>query len=570
LLCLCLLIGAVVGREKGYWTEVQRASKHETLSLRLALKQQNLDVLESTLLDTADPASANYGQWWSSEAILDLVSPSIRVSNSIVEFLVANGASNVANHRDMIKFQMKVSDIESLFATALYYFEHSNGRSVVVRASGTYTLPTDIAEYVDFVAGLKEFPVPRETKVTPVNSVDKGYVAVPHLQSLYSLPTTYTNNYNSSVGLIEFENDSSFSYDDIELFVQNMGIANFTVTTVVGPYNDSTPDLESSLDVQYGGAIGVNSTVWFWTVADWMYEFATDLLNTTNPPLVVSMSWGWPESDQCYVDPNGCSNGTSFQYVDRVNIEFQKIGLNGITLVAASGDQGAPGDLDYMCDNATNPFSTIFPGASPWVLSVGATMLDSSLTVEDEADAPICSQVKCATSTKEVACSFPDALITSGGGFSNVSPRPSFQDAAVTAYFKSGTKLPDSNFFNNSNRGFPDVSALGHNYLIAYSGSMGAVDGTSCSSPVLAGIISLLNSERLNNGKKSLGYVVPLVYAAYASNPATFKDITKGNNKCTENCCLKTGYETAKGWDPVTGLGTPQFPALLAYVQTLP
>jgi hypothetical protein len=32
-----------------------------------------------------------------------------------------------------------------------------------------------------------------------------------------------------------------------------------------------------------------------------MYEFATDLLNTTNPPLVVSMSWGWPEPMQCQV-----------------------------------------------------------------------------------------------------------------------------------------------------------------------------------------------------------------------------------------------------------------------------
>jgi len=374
--------------------------------------------------------------------------------------------------------------------------------------------------------------------------------------------------------LIEFQNDASFAPKGLAVFVTDMGIPNITVTKIVGPFKDKDPDLESTLDVQYGGAIAINSSVWFWTVKGWMYEFATDLQAAKEAPLVVSMSWGWPEPFQCQIDATNCGKSSSYDYVNRLNVEFQKIGLSGITLVAASGDTGAPGDGNPGCDdpkspNATDPLSTIFPGASPWVLSVGATMLEADAESEYVlAEPPICKKYKCANVSTEAVCTYPGALITSGGGFSDVSPVPSYQSAVVNAYFASGVTLPPADTFNKSNRGFPDVAALGHNYLINAAGYT-PVDGTSCSSPVVAGIIALLNSARLNNNKPPLGFVAPVLYAAYAADPTTFTDITTGNNKCTESCCSKIGYEATKGWDPVTGLGTPQFPKLLKYVQSL-
>jgi subtilase family serine protease len=52
------------------------------------------------------------------------------------------------------------------------------------------------------------------------------------------------------------------------------------------------------------------------------------------------MSWGWPEPNQCGTVLNCTKGETSYQYVERTNVEFQKVGLRGITLLAASGDQG--------------------------------------------------------------------------------------------------------------------------------------------------------------------------------------------------------------------------------------
>ena len=99
-------------------------------------------------------------------------------------------------------------------------------------------------------------------------------------------------------------------------------------------------------------------------------------------------------------------------------------------------------------------------------------------------------------------------------------------------------------------------------------GQIMPVDGTSCSSPIFAAIIALLNDHQKNNGKPNLGFVNPVLYQMWVDNKNTFHDITKGNNWCTETqCCNNTfGYESAVGWDPVTGLGTPNFGLMMEWL----
>jgi subtilase family serine protease len=512
------------------------------------------------------------GKWKSAEEITEMVAPSKEVSNSVVEFLRAQGAPKVENFGDMVKVTASVSWVEEVLQTSLFFFQHKTKTSkVIIRAVGGYRIPSAIEEHVDFVAGLFEFPSIRDFKRDDVFAGVDGYVVPYVITNLYNIPTSYPVHPNSSICLVEFQDDQSYDKDDLTTFSKQNDIPQIVVSHIVGPFDGSEPDAESTLDVQYGAAIALNSTVWFWTVADWMYDFATDFLNTPKPPLVVSMSWGWPEPNQC--DVGDCTGDeTSLQYVQRTNVEFQKIGLLGVTLIAASGDQGAPGDSNPDCTSRKQPLSTIFPGASPWVLSVGATMLSNNTSSEKNFanPPPICQTHTCSTSTTEEVCSYPEALITTGGGFSNYVARPSYQNTAVANYLSSGVPLPPAADFNSSNRGFPDISALGHNYLIALSGEFEQVDGTSCSAPVIGGMIALLNSYRLNNNKPPLGFIIPLIYQAFTSDPSIYTDITTGDNKCTENCCDKYGYEATKGWDPVTGVGTPNFAKLLAFVQTLP
>jgi len=240
--------------------------------------------------------------------------------------------------------------------------------------------------------------------------------------------------------------------------------------------------------------------------------------NTTNPPFVFSMSYGDNEDT---VDPD---------YAARVNVEFQKTGARGITLLASSGDGGVAGSQPTKCTT----FIPTFPAASPYVTAVGGTR----------------------DSGPEVAASF------SGGGFSNLWARPSYQTSVVPNYFKVATGLPDPSRYNQTGAGFPDVSAQGVDFIILYHGASLGVSGTSCSSPTFAGIVGLLNDIRLQAGKSTLGYLNPLFY----SNPSVFNDITSGDNPG----CDTKGFPTAVGWDPVTGLGTPNFEALSTLVSSLP
>jgi tripeptidyl-peptidase-1 len=154
----------------------------------------------------------------------------------------------------------------------------------------------------------------------------------------------------------------------------------------------------------------------------------------------------------------------------------------------------------------------------------------------------------------EQAC---ETVIYSGGGFSNIFPLPAYQSAAVKSYFTNHLPPYTSAQYNNSQqtRGFPDISANGANYVVTVDGQWTLVFGTSASSPTFGSIITLINEARLNLGKSSLGFINPVAYA----HPEVFNDIARGGNQG----CGTPGFTSVSGWEPVTGLGTPNFARML-------
>jgi tripeptidyl-peptidase-1 len=100
----------------------------------------------------------------------------------------------------------------------------------------------------------------------------------------------------------------------------------------------------------------------------------------------------------------------------------------------------------------------------------------------------------------------------SSGGFSNYFPTASFQTSQVKAYLTSiGTQY--SGKYNASGRGFPDVAAQAESVAIYNEGSATPVDGTSCSSPIFASVVGLLNDLLIKAGKSPLGWMNPFIYA---------------------------------------------------------
>ena len=128
----------------------------------------------------------------------------------------------------------------------------------------------------------------------------------------------------------------------------------------------------------------------------------------------------------------------------------------------------------------------------------------------------------------------------SGGGYWRVFIAPAWQVAPG---------------FNNVRRGVPDISAVGNadtGYYICYGNSSACAQygGTSLSAPLWAGMLAVTNSYLVAQGKTPVGFVNPMIYQLpnTAQPFAPYNDITGGNNGV---------YSCAAGWDPVTGLGTP-------------
>jgi tripeptidyl-peptidase-1 len=99
------------------------------------------------------------------------------------------------------------------------------------------------------------------------------------------------------------------------------------------------------------------------------------------------------------------------------------------------------------------------------------------------------------------------------------------ETTAVASYLtKLGTQF--SGLYNASGRAYPDISAIGQKVEIVQRARTGLVAGTSCSSPIFASVIGLLNDQLISANKSVLGFLNPWIYA----NPGAFNDITTGNN----------------------------------------
>ena len=120
--------------------------------------------------------------------------------------------------------------------------------------------------------------------------------------------------------------------------------------------------------------------------------------------------------------------------------------------------------------------------------------------------------------------------------------------------------------FDTKARATPDVSLLAEGYQLVAGGKVITVGGTSAAAPAFAAIISLLNEARVAAGKPPMGFLNPFFY----SIPEAFTDVTVGSNKRDRSGTpWPYGFNCSKGWDPVTGLGTPQYDKLLAAAMAL-
>ena len=258
--------------------------------------------------------------------------------------------------------------------------------------------------------------------------------------------------------------------------------------------------------------------------------------------------------------------------------------LRGVSLLASSGDRGA--DSDIECDEPLLPY---WPVASPYVTAVGGTEL-TAVQYNLNNCPPLCSVlgVACVSGGIKVAAFMNASGYLSGGGFSSLIPRPAYQQRTVDAYLNSSSvSFPPASAFNRSGAACQPLGPrrarrvrIGWNAATLCNNTLDACEtspitaapqwypfgGTSQSSPIFAGVVSLLLARLRPPFRSAQPAAVPDGGGGARRLPRRYA----GDNK-RPGCDVGQGggYEASAGWDAVTGLGTPNFPAMLRYVDKL-
>eukprot|EP01119_Soliformovum_irregulare_P004530 TRINITY_DN15565_c0_g1_i1.p1 TRINITY_DN15565_c0_g1~~TRINITY_DN15565_c0_g1_i1.p1 ORF type:complete len:568 (-),score=185.62 TRINITY_DN15565_c0_g1_i1:11-1585(-) len=491
------------------------------VKLVIALKHRNVDRIEEVLEQVSTPDSPQYGQYWTQDQISELISPSQQDVQSVLNWLEAEGIRReqiqVNRRGDYLSVVLRTIEIESLLNAEINEFRHQETgttRMGLIR----YTVPCEVAPLIDFVAGLSRFPkFPRQKEIASPTLILTTPGVIRSAYSITMQPAPNTRNVQAIASFLQ----QYIKESDLTTFQQTFGLQTQAVSKIVGPNNSSQPGVEASLDIQYLMGIAAGIPTWVWSTPgenefqqepflDWIIQ-VDEQYSPQNFPKIFSISY---QDFEPSLSPS---------YMTRVSNEFALIGIKGITLCTGSGDWGT------QCMENCTKFQPDFPSSSPFIVSTGATEFLTEDILGPSGATP-----------------------WSSGGFSNVFKRPNFQDQVVRK-FLGISKTPIS-YFNLTGRGFPDISTIGINFQVFVQGSQRNVGGTSAATPTFASILSLINDMRIAKSLPTLGWVNPFLYKAYASNINTFRDVTVGNNQY--GCCTY-GFDAVQGWDPLTGLGTP-------------
>jgi subtilase family serine protease len=301
---------------------------------------------------------------------------------------------------------------------------------------------------------------------------------------------------------------------------------------------------EEVLDVEMVHVIAPQATLVIDLVKNNALNNVPNAVAAATESLRLAQSQGGVVSISAVGDTGGEHCDTHAQ-VAALQAALQATAGHHVTVIAASGDVGVVGEPCSLARSAFGgaPFTPVkgvsLPAADPLVLGAGGTSLYASHGT---------GRWRSETGWGLPYGNVGTAFQASGGGFSRRFAKPAYQDGIPGL---GGTRgVPDVSADANGHTGMAlAIATPGGGTYIRDSG------GSSASAPIWAGLIALADQY----AHRHLGFVNPALYRIAAS-PAyhrAFHDVTSGNNSVKFPPKTFTGYRAAPGWDPVTGLGSP-------------
>jgi kumamolisin len=436
-----------------------------------------------------------------------------------------------------VKLSGSVSAMEQAFQVKLFNYTHPSGdyRGRV----GAVNVPTAVKDIVQGVFGLDNRRVVRDRRDQAIAKNRKHMTSVP---SAWYIPSELASHYNfpagdgsgQCVGLLEF--GGGYFSSDLQGFCELANISSPTVTaistdgTATNAKDGAEGEVMLDIEVVAGVCPKASIVVYFaqFTEQGWITVLDAAVHDQTNNPGILSASWGESEDTDIW----------TLSAMTQVNETLQEAAMIGVTVCIAAGDDGSS---DAVTDGQAH---VDFPSASPYVLSVGGTTIPTK-----------------GGNNADIVWMEGDGLRSdnggsTGGGVSAVFPRPTWQSAITIQPLNPGALV---------GRCMPDLAANADwnasPYLLFVDGSAQPNGGTSAATPLVAGLLTLINAARAPGQR--VGFLTPVLYQASPGTTGTVGaagciDVQSGNN----NTASIGGFSAGPGYDAVSGWGTPNGQAL--------
>jgi len=499
------------------------------MNLDIVLPLRDQAGLDMFVEEVNDPTSAIYRQFLTVPEFTAKFGPTQADYDAVVQFAKMNGLTVTGGTRDGMEVQVKgpVSAVEAAFHVHMRTFQHPSENRIFFGPDGEPA--TDLAFNLWHVSGMDNYSIPHTRLISKsdyaaAHGIDASKV-VSHattgsgpsasflgsdMRAAYYGGTALTGA-GQNLGLLEY---LGTDLADLTTYFKNVGQTNKVPVTLLSTDGTSTScvyskcdDTEQTLDMTQaiGMAPGLSSLVMYVGSSDTAMISA---MTTHSPlPTTIGCSWGWTPADPSTLNPY-----------------FEKMAAQGQNFFAASGDS-----------STWSRRNEAWPADNAYVVSVGGTDL-----VTASAAGPWKSET---------------AWVDSGGG---ISP----DSIAIPAWQKLADVINSSNRGSTTLRNGPDVSANANFTFYTCADQKACLansyGGTSFAAPMWAGYIALVNQQLASQGKKSIGFLDPIIYPQNVTSTygTDFHDITSGTSG---------SYSAVTGYDLVTGWGSPK----AAFITTL-
>jgi tripeptidyl-peptidase I len=382
----------------GAISKVRRALSTQIHVVIFTVRERNMDVLKTILHQISDPKSKRYGDHMTKQEVNDLTY-NADSHNNITKYLHASGAEV---HRDesmgnTITARAPVGTWERIFNTEFNVYsvklenqdvKNGDPKLQTFIRSEKYSVPSKLHKHIASVLNTVQLPPmiarshllqrsPSRNEIGLSSRFSQGgsntLMNPKRLNEVYNIDDN--TGHPKATQAIFGTSDFYFSPEDITRFqVQfnlplqsvNQSTGNSSVSSAWCRDNAIYPCVDGNLQVQYMMAMcSAPTTVYYsdyLTHASWLQT----IYNSPNTPLIATMTESYPE-----------------EYVSLYEVEdFEnwavKLGAIGVTVIVASGDDGAAlplSSVGRMSNSSQCRYTSIFPASCPYVLSVGATQV---------------------------------------------------------------------------------------------------------------------------------------------------------------------------------------------------